>query len=135
VTDRIPCAGALVRDERGRLLVILRSQPPAEGTWSLPGGRIEPGESAESACVREVAEETGLAVEVVRHVGRIDRPAPGGATYVIDDFACRVLGGALRAGDDASDARFVTDEELRRLPLAPLLWETLRRWREIGPNG
>jgi 8-oxo-dGTP diphosphatase len=131
VTDRIPCAGALVRDERGRLLAILRTQPPAEGTWSLPGGRIEPGESAEQACVREVAEETGLAVEVVRHVGRIERPAPGGQTYVIDDYSCRVVGGALRAGDDAGDARFVSDDDLHRLPLAPLLWETLQQWGEV----
>jgi 8-oxo-dGTP diphosphatase len=131
VTDRIPCAGALVRDERGRLLAIRRARPPAEGTWSLPGGRIEPGESAEQACVREVAEETGLAVEVVRHVGQVERPAPGGRTYVIDDYACRIVGGALRAGDDAGDARFVTDDELRRLPLAPLLWETLQQWGEV----
>jgi 8-oxo-dGTP diphosphatase len=132
VTDRIPCAGALVRDETGRLLVVRRAHPPAEGTWSLPGGRIGPGESAEEACVREVAEETGLAVEVVRHVGRVERPAPGDGTYVIDDYACRVVGGELRAGDDAADARFVTDAELRRMPLAPLLWETLRQWGEVG---
>ena len=48
MTDRIPCAGALVRDDAGRLLLVLRAHPPAAGTWSLPGGRIEPGESAEA---------------------------------------------------------------------------------------
>ena len=132
MTDRIPCAGALVRDDAGRLLLVLRAHPPAAGTWSLPGGRIEPGESAEAACVREVAEETGLTVAVVRHVGQVERPAPSGDTYVIDDYACRMVGGALRAGDDAGDARFVSDEELDRLPLAPLLRETLREWDELG---
>ena len=131
MTDRIPCAGALVRDAAGRLLLVLRAHPPAAGTWSLPGGRIEPGESAEAACVREVAEETGLAVAVVRHVGQVERPAPGGDTYVIDDYACRMTGGFLRPGDDADDARFVSDEELDRLPLAPLLRETLREWDEL----
>jgi 8-oxo-dGTP diphosphatase len=132
MTERIPCVGAIVRDDGGRLLLVFRSRPPAAGTWSLPGGRIEPGESAEAACVREVDEETGLVVDVVRHVGQVERPAPGGGTFVIDDYACRTVGGALRAGDDAGDARFVSDAELDRLPLAPLLLETLREWGELG---
>ncbi len=131
MTDRIPCAGALVRDDEGRLLLVLRAHPPSAGTWSLPGGRIEPGESAEAACVREVAEETGLAVAVVRHLGRVERTGPGGDTYVIDDYACRPVGGTLRAGDDAGDARFVSDGELDRLPLSPLLRETLHEWGEL----
>lgn len=129
---RIPCVGAIVRDDDGRLLVIQRGHAPAAGTWTLPGGRVEPGETHERACVREMLEETGLEVEVGRPVGQVLRTAPGGDTYVIDDYACRVIGGALRAGDDAADARFVTDSELADLPLAPLLWETLLEWGEIG---
>lgn len=129
---RIPCVGAIVRDDDGRLLVIQRGHAPAAGTWTLPGGRVEPGETHERACVREMLEETGLEVEVGRPVGQVERAARGGDTYVIDDYACRVIGGALRAGDDAVDARFVTDFELADLPLAPLLWETLLEWGEIG---
>ena len=129
---RIPCVGAIVRDDETRLLVIRRGHPPAAGTWTLPGGRVEPGETHERACVRELLEETGLEVEVGRLVGQVERDAPGGDTYVIDDYACRVIGGRLRAGDDAADARFVTDAELADLPLAPLLWETLQQWGEIG---
>lgn len=131
MTEHIPCVGALVRDDDGRLLVVLRGRPPARGTWSLPGGRVEADESHEQACVREIAEETGLEVAVVRHVGRVERPAPGGDTYVIDDYACHVVGGTLRADDDAADARFVTAAELADMPLAPLLWETLQQWGEI----
>jgi 8-oxo-dGTP diphosphatase len=129
---RIPCVGAIVRDDEGRLLVIRRRHPPAAGTWTLPGGRVEPGETHERACVREMFEETGLEVEVGRRVGQVERDAPGGDTFVIDDYACRVVGGTLQAGDDAADARFVTDAELADLPLAPLLWETLQQWGEIG---
>jgi ADP-ribose pyrophosphatase YjhB (NUDIX family) len=75
-----------------------------------------------------VAEETGLAVEVVRHAGQVSRAAPGGVTYVIDDYVCRVVGGVLKAGDDAADVRWVTRAELVALELAPGLYEALAGW-------
>jgi mutator protein MutT len=60
----VPCVGAVVHDEAGRLLLVRRGHPPNAGTWSLPGGRVEPGETLEQAVVREVREETGVAIEV-----------------------------------------------------------------------
>jgi ADP-ribose pyrophosphatase YjhB (NUDIX family) len=78
--------------------------------------------------MREVAEETGLRVAVVRLVGRVERAAPAGAIYVIDDFVCRVVGGTLVAGDDAMDAKWVTREQMAALPLAPGLYSTLAGW-------
>src|SRR5579859_374033 len=57
---REPCAGGIVHDGDGRLLVVRRGRPPSAGRWSVPGGRCRPGEPAADACVREVAEETGL---------------------------------------------------------------------------
>lgn len=123
-----PCAGAIVHDDQQRLLLIRRGRPPSAGTWSVPGGRCLPGESPAAACVREVAEETGLQVEVLRHAGRVERAAPGGGVYVIDDFACRVAGGTLAAGDDAADARWVGRTELRELELAPGLYAALEEW-------
>lgn len=108
--------------------MIQRSRPPAKGSWSLPGGRCLPGEFPAHACVRELAEETGLRVEVLRHVGRVERNAPDGGVYVIDDFLCRLHGGRLRAGDDAADARWVDREQLRGLSLAPGLWDALSEW-------
>jgi 8-oxo-dGTP diphosphatase len=128
VPDRQPCAGGIVLDGSARLLLIRRGQPPSAGMWSVPGGRCLPGESPATACVREVAEETGVQVEVVRLAGQVERPAPTGGVYVIDDFVCRVVGGELLAGDDALDARWVTREELAALDLVPGLWSALSGW-------
>jgi 8-oxo-dGTP diphosphatase len=124
----IAAAGGIVFDERHRLLLVLRSNPPAAGSWSVPGGRCEPHELAEVACVREVGEETGLSVEVIRWAGRVRRPAPDGGEYVIDDFLCRVVGGALRAGDDAADAGWFDLPGITGLPLAAGLLEALAGW-------
>ncbi|MEO6504077.1 MAG: NUDIX domain-containing protein [Jatrophihabitantaceae bacterium] len=125
----IPAAGGIVFDERRRLLLVLRSKPPAALTWSVPGGKCEPKEQPEAACVREVGEETGLTVEVIRWAGRVRRPAPGGAEYVIDDFLCRVVGGTLRAGDDAAAAGWFDLSGMTELPLAAGLFEALAGWR------
>ena len=57
---RIPCVGAIIKDPAGRLLLIKRGHAPQAGRWSLPGGRVEPGESDEQAVIREIREETGL---------------------------------------------------------------------------
>jgi 8-oxo-dGTP diphosphatase len=128
VAVRVPCAGGIVHDDTGRLLVIRRGQEPSGGSWSVPGGRCRPGEAASAACVREVAEETGLRVTVVRPAGRVERAAPGGGVYVIDDFVCSLDGGELRAGDDAIDVRWVTRAELAGLDLVPDLYATLDEW-------
>lgn len=128
MADRHPCAAGIVHDQAGRLLLIRRGQAPAAGSWSVPGGRCRPDESPDDACVREVAEETALEVAVVRLAGRVERAAPGGGVYVIDDFVCRVVGGALSAGDDAADARWVSRDELAALELAPGLYAALDEW-------
>jgi 8-oxo-dGTP diphosphatase len=120
-----------VFDDARRLLLIQRGTPPASGLWSIPGGRCELGEPPAAACVREVAEETGLNVQVERHAGRVERDGPGGVIYEIDDFVCSVVGGALRAGDDAVDARWVTAAELGSLDLVPGLLDALTAWRLI----
>lgn len=127
-TPRVPCIGALVYDESARLLLIQRGQEPALGLWSLPGGRVEPGETLAAAVVREVFEETGLVVTAGPIVGEVERPGPGGLVYAITDFATHLVGGRLQHGDDAADARFVDAVELSGLPLSPGLYEALRQW-------
>jgi 8-oxo-dGTP diphosphatase len=125
---RVRCVGAIVHDAEGRLLVIRRGRPPGEGLWSLPGGRVEEGETDAQAVVRELAEETGLRVEPGSLVGQVERPGPGGVTYDILDYAAIATGGRLTAGDDASDARWVTPGELRTLPTSDGLIEALTEW-------
>ena len=125
----IPCVGAVVFDERGRLLLVKRANPPAQGSWSLPGGRLEPGEQACEGVVREVREETGLTVSVQREVGTVTRPAPTGDTYVIRDFLCQVHGHArVVAGDDAADARFFEPPEIDGIDTSEGLLEALQEW-------
>lgn len=129
MTQDIPCVGAIVFDEDGRLLLVRRANPPAQGLWSIPGGRVEPGEADEAAVVRELAEETGLAGTVVREVGTITRDAPSGGTYVIRDFLMQVASGASPvAGDDASDAAWFTPDEVRSASTSPGLVGTLASW-------
>jgi 8-oxo-dGTP diphosphatase len=122
------CAGGVVFDPTGRILVIERRNPPSAGMWSIPGGRCLPGESTAAACVREVAEETGLDVEVVRLAGTVRIPATDGMDYVVDDYVCRVLGGTLCSGDDALAAAWVSSAQLAALPTAPGLISTLAEW-------
>jgi len=125
----IPCIGAIVFDEQGRLLLVQRANPPAQGKWSLPGGRLEPGETPETGVVREVREETGLDVTVIREVGTIQRDALLGDTYVIRDFLCALSTDATPvADDDASDAGFFTLTEVIELPTSEGLLEALREW-------
>ncbi|MFI0422523.1 NUDIX hydrolase [Spongiactinospora sp. 9N601] len=130
---RVNCVGAVVFDDDGRLLLIRRGHPPGEGLWSLPGGRVEPGESDQRAVVRELLEETGLRVSVVRLAGTVERPGGPGVVYVIRDYLAAPAGDtALTAGDDAADARWVPVPELDRLPMSPGVLDALREWGLIG---
>ena len=128
----IPCVGAVVKDDQGRLLLIKRGHAPGAGLWSLPGGRIEPGETDTEALVREMREETGLVIDPGPLIGTVRRPARDGAVFDIRDYAATVTGGTLRPGDDAADARWVDASELGSLPLTDGLAEALTGWGVLG---
>lgn len=132
----VPCVGAVVTDETGRYLLVRRGREPARGSWSVPGGRVEPGETDAEAVAREVREETGLDVEVLELIGYVERPGLDGATYAIHDYRCRLTAGsdpaAARAGDDAADVGWFHEPALRALTTSPGLVETLQEWGVLG---
>jgi ADP-ribose pyrophosphatase YjhB (NUDIX family) len=105
--------------ERGRVLLVRRGAEPLKGHWSLPGGMLELGESLTDGVVREVREETGLAVEPIELIELLDRIHRQGEGqqeriryhYVIADYLCRVAGGTLQAASDADAARWVERAE------------------------
>jgi ADP-ribose pyrophosphatase YjhB (NUDIX family) len=127
-SPRIPCVGGIIRDKGGRLLLIQRGHDPDAGLWSLPGGRIEPGETDEQALVREIREETGLTVRAGPLLGAVSRPGPGGSILDIRDYSATVTGGTLTAGDDAADARWVAPADVPGLPLTQGLAAILASW-------
>ncbi len=92
----------------------------------MPGGKCEPGESFAEAAAREALEETGLSVEIGAELWSVRIPTGDGREYDVHDFAATVLGGELRAGDDAAEARWVTDSELDDLELTDGLADYLR---------
>ncbi|MFM1966408.1 MAG: hypothetical protein RL134_2133 [Actinomycetota bacterium] len=127
VTWNVPCAGGIVRDRAGRLLLVRRGQEPARGLWSLPGGRVEGDEPWDAAAAREVLEETGIEADSPGFVGIIERPTGSGSMYVIADFALSGEGDP-RAADDALDARWVAPADIARLETSPGLVEALGEW-------
>src|ERR1039458_4194146 len=106
--------GAVVVDE-GRVLLVRRGTEPLRGQWSLPGGLLELGEPLTNGVVREVREETGLIVEPVELIELLDRIHREGERvryhYVIADYLCRLVGGALKAASDADGVRGVERAE------------------------
>ena len=118
------CVGGIaVRN--GELLLIQRGRGASIGEWSIPGGRVEFGETMVEAVKREIAEETGLDVEVREFVGWVERRSAD-HHFVIVDFVVNVVSGTLRAGDDAADARWIPLDGLASLPLVDGLVEFLR---------
>lgn len=107
-----------------QVLLVKRSNPPAQGSWAVPGGKINPGETMQQALVREVKEETGLDISVgeIVHVFDVIRHNNQGELtfhYVIIDFLCEYKKGELIAGDDAQEARWISQLELKEMNINP----------------
>jgi 8-oxo-dGTP diphosphatase len=114
------------------VLLIRRGTPPRLGEWSLPGGRIEPGERAVDAALRELREETGVEAEITGLIDVVDGLFPeAGRHYVLIDYAARWVSGEPVAGDDALEARFVALDEIESL----IEWSETRRIIRLAAAG
>ncbi len=122
-SNPIPAVGVVCL--RGdEVLLIRRGTPPRLGEWSLPGGRIEPGEGVRAAALRELREETGVEASLIGLIDVVDGVFPdAGRHYVLIDFAAEWLSGEPVAGDDAAEAVFVALAEA----LSRVVWSETRR--------
>jgi len=120
-----PCVavGAVVIHS-GKVLLVQRGQPPAEGLWAIPGGSVELGETLQAAAEREIKEETGIVIQArdpIYTFDMIEKDAKGRIRfhYVIIDLQAEYVSGQLQAGTDAQQARWVTPAELEVLQVSP----------------
>ncbi len=122
--------GILIR-QGDKYLLIQRAAEPDKGLWSVPGGMIEIGERSTEAAVREVYEETGLVVEILRILDVIDKIIMDENKvkfhFVIVDYIAEYKSGTLKASSDALNARWVTAEEFRDYELSPTLMVLLKK--------
>jgi 8-oxo-dGTP pyrophosphatase MutT (NUDIX family) len=134
----VPAVSAVVADDEGRILLHRRSD---NVKWSIPGGRVELGESVADAAVREVREETGIEVAPVSLVGVYSDPR---SVVAYDDgevrqqfsicLACRRVGGSVSASSDESlEVRFVAPDEIAELEVSPAIQLRIDDYLAGGP--
>lgn len=129
--------GVIIED--GRALLIRRGSEPLLGQWSIPGGTLELGESLQQGVARELLEETGIEVRVLKLIEVFDRiyPGPEGVAqeqsarpkfhYVIVDYLCERISGEARAASDVTDVAYAAEDELERFELTPTATRVLRK--------
>lgn len=122
---RLAVSAAIFRD--GRLLLVRRARAPARGVYTLPGGRVEFGESLTAALTREIAEETALAIDIVGLAGvrEMMPDQTGGGHFVILPFAARWRSGEVVLNDELDDARWLAPDQAGRLTLTPGLLDII----------
>jgi mutator protein MutT len=126
--------GALIIEE-DKLLMIRRGNPPFEGYWSIPGGKIKWGEKLEEALKREVQEELSVEVEVGELAGIVESivEKEGDVVYhyILIDYFCRIISGTPKASSDALELRWVSLKELRNIKVTPSLLKLLKELKMI----
>lgn len=123
--------GAVILDGN-RVVLARRGNQPSAGDWSIPGGLVHLGETLTEAVIREAFEETGLQVEPLKLVELLERifPDENGKIrhhYVLADYSCRVAGGTLHAGSDATEVTWADASTLEDFNLAPAALRVIRK--------
>lgn len=129
--------GGVVFNRHSQVLLVQRDQPPAQGLWSIPGGRQEPGESMVETCMREIKEETGLNIEVRQIVAVVERRIEN-FHYVIIDFLAQLTDQDRDfpvAQSDVAEARWVDIENLADYSLVEGLAEIIQRSHRLSLIG
>jgi 8-oxo-dGTP diphosphatase len=121
----------------GKILLVRRARSPAKGFYSLPGGRVEFGESLHAALHREVDEETALKVEIIGLAGwrEVLPEAGGGGHYLIMSFAARWTSGEPVLNDELDDFKWLDPDGLSDLTLTGGLEEVIRSARNLLRTG
>lgn len=132
---RVAVGAIVFKDDK--ILLVRRGHPPAEGVWAIPGGRVELGETMREAAEREIREETGLNVQAKEPVFVFDvliKDETGKIRfhYVIVDLLADLVGGALRAGDDALEARWISSSEIAALNVSSNTRKVLKDLFKFG---
>jgi 8-oxo-dGTP diphosphatase len=112
----VPATCLVVPDDKSRILLVKRNVEPHRGSWCLPGGFIELGESPEGAALRELREETGLTGHIQAMIGAISQNSDRYHTVLILGYLIGRFEGTPYAGDDASDIAFFAPDELPDIP-------------------
>ena len=137
-TRLVPAASAVVADTKGRLLLAKRTD---NELWTIPGGGMEPGETIVATAIREVKEETGIAVEVVSLIGIYSNPQ-----HVVEYsdgevrqqfsvcFACRPVGGDPKPSDETSEVGYFTPDEIKGMDVHPSIRLRIQHFLDDRPE-
>ena len=131
----VVAVGAVIWRGPGEVLLVRRGKPPRLGEWSLPGGRVEAGETVRQALLREIREETGLAVELGPLIDVVDfiqaaSGDDGSYHYVLIDFSARWISGNAMPGDDVTECAWLAPKEA----LERVTWSETRRILRASAN-
>jgi 8-oxo-dGTP diphosphatase len=128
---QLAVSAAIFRDDK--ILLVRRARSPGKGFYSLPGGRVEFGESLHTALHREVDEETGLKIEIVDLAGwrEVLPAAPGGGHYLVMSFAARWSSGEPVLNDELDDFRWLPPDALGDLQMTGGLQEVIQSARRL----
>ena len=132
----VVAVGAIVF-RKNRVLLVRRGQPPSQGMWAIPGGRVKIGETLQEAAEREILEETGITIQAREPVYTFDYIERDGSElprfhYVIIDLIAEYIRGIPRAGDDAVEVSWVSADELDHLRVSSKTLSLLKAQYDFG---